>query len=542
MNRNSSFFWLSVIAFLTFLLFQFGPAWFGEYEPGKPHLIERTEAAPIAERFLAERYGLDGPFDAFAMYQAEREAYGYLDREALLPAFRTWEASLPLDYYTVELMEPNGVSRHYVDVNPYTGEVVEWSVELGEGEGGGAAAAEPEAAESAASALEELGFTEVRLLHYDKEAGHARFAVDGLALGEARAEAAVRMDGGTVGAVRLDWIVPDAYVAEVAQQDAYGAWLGSIGFMLSAALQFAAVIYVLLKAGDARFRRGLFLAFAFAALYIWTNFNMLPAVKSAVLGLGAWEAASASDEGSVLVGVIINLILANAVIMLLGVGTYFSLVAGDTMFRRSGARKPWLEWKDRDYGAHVVQAARKGYGFAFIILGLQAVLFWGAERFFDSWYTIDASNSSYSMLFPLLMPVLAWCAAISEEAVYRMFGIPAFRKLFRFTAPAVLLTGIVWALGHVQYPIYPFYTRLVEVTVIGILFGYIFLRHGFITAVYAHAIVDSIWFSLAVLAPPAAGVDLLAGLGYVLFPLALAHIIALLHRNRKRRGMVEPAS
>lgn len=210
---------------------------------------------------------------------------------------------------------------------------------------------------------------------YDESSGEARFVIDGLGLGSARAEAVVAVYDDDVASLRMDWFVPEGYAAEVARQDMYGAWLGAIGFALSSALQLAAIVYALLRVKETQFRRGIVLSFIFAALYIWTNFNMLPAVKGSVLGPGAAEAGiNGADPGSVTAGVIGSLLVSNLLIVFLAVGMYFSLVAGETLFRKEGAWRPWPEWKDREYGGHVVQSAWRGYGFAFVILGVQSVM------------------------------------------------------------------------------------------------------------------------------------------------------------------------
>jgi len=96
------------------------------------------------------------------------------------------------------------------------------------------------------------------------------------------------------------------------------------------------------------------------------------------------------------------------------------------------------------------------------------------------------------MRYAWLLPIVAWLAGISEEAIYRLFGITMLKKIVRNTFVACLITTLIWALGHTLYPIYPISTRPIELTVIGLLFSYIFLRYGFITAMFSHVVFDSI--------------------------------------------------
>nr|WP_279537943.1 CPBP family intramembrane metalloprotease [Paenibacillus turpanensis] len=136
------------------------------------------------------------------------------------------------------------------------------------------------------------------------------------------------------------------------------------------------------------------------------------------------------------------------------------------------------------------------------------------------------------MNYPILFPLMAWVAAIEEEAVYRLFGIALFTKLLRFRPLAVLLSSVIWALGHVQYPIYPSYTRLIEVTVLGILFGYLFLKFGFITVVFAHAAMDSILMGLSVMSLGDT-VSALSGLFYLVFPAIVGWLLAAYYKKKR---------
>jgi hypothetical protein len=144
------------------------------------------------------------------------------------------------------------------------------------------------------------------------------------------------------------------------------------------------------------------------------------------------------------------------------------------------------------------------------------------------------------MSIPAVFPLLAWSAAISEEAVYRLFGIAFFLKLVRNRFAAVLLPSIVWALSHTQYPIYPVYTRLVEVTIIGLIFGFAFLKYGFMTVLFAHATMDSILMGLSLIDMG----DLLhslTGTFYLIVPALIGWFLGWLHGKRKRREQIVPS-
>ena len=159
----------------------------------------------------------------------------------------------------------------------------------------------------------------------------------------------------------------------------------------------------------------------------------------------------------------------------------------------------------------------RGYLLALFILGVQQVLFYTGEVNFDVWAVNDPSDSVLNMLEPRLFPLMAWVAAISEEATFRLLGIILFKKLFRSNFIAIVFPSVIWAASHTQYPIYPVYTRLIEVTIIGIILGYVFLKYGFITAIFAHACMDSILMGMSLFSLGHVS-DVLAGIFYILLP------------------------
>jgi hypothetical protein len=84
-------------------------------------------------------------------------------------------------------------------------------------------------------------------------------------------------------------------------------------------------------------------------------------------------------------------------------------------------------------------------------------------------------------------------ASLSEEAIFRLFGITWSAKVFRNVALGVLFTSIAWGFGHTQYAIFPVWFRGLEVSAIGLLYGFIFLRYGILPLIAAHYLFDVFW-------------------------------------------------
>ncbi|HZG57552.1 CPBP family intramembrane glutamic endopeptidase [Paenibacillus sp.] len=546
--------WLgAAVGLVFFLITSVAPMFAGE-EPGAAgYAVDRDAAAEAAERYVRERLGDETlELRAFAMYAADREALGYLYREGTYPDVQErFRETLPLEAYRVEVKEADG-AVHFVDINPYTGRPTEWDLSR---------SGEPVAADKLEAigreTLAELGWTGAapKLLSVDEAYGEVAFELSDPAFREAAAEIRVRADDLGATSFVVNWIAPEAYTAHVEDQDRWSSALGAIGMTLSGLLQFAAFVYALARLKDVRWSRGVWMAIVFGAFYCVLNVNMYPGLKATLLDMmngGEYASMSADDPAAAIAGMIAALLLTNAYTLALAIGMYFSAVAGDTLAARQGYRV-WPLPEEPGYASRLASAAAKGYLFAPVLLGVQSVLFLAAERSLGSWYTVDALTSPMNMVVPALMPLLAWCAAVEEEAVYRLFAIPALTAAFGvpgawlaaklgfrvtpasrvFLYAAVAVSSMIWALGHVQYPIYPFYTRFAEVSALGLLFAYIFLRHGFLTAVFAHAVVDLIWTGIAVVSgePTAANAAIFA------VYLATPALVALAVRLRRSRTL-----
>jgi len=135
------------------------------------------------------------------------------------------------------------------------------------------------------------------------------------------------------------------------------------------------------------------------------------------------------------------------------------------------------------------------------------------------------------------MPVLAWAAAISEEAVFRFFGIGLFRRWFRHSFAAAILPTLFWSLGHVMYPFYPSTTRLFELMVVGLLFSFIFVRYGFITSMFTHAIFNSIAVGSSLIMVGGAA-NMISAIFFILLPVLIAYVLR--ERDRRKKKMNPP--
>lgn len=207
---------------------------------------------------------------------------------------------------------------------------------------------------------------------------------------------------------------------------------------------------------------------------------------------------------------------------------------------KRGRHEPLVRAKEPGYGQYVLDSIRAGYIWAFVLLGVQTVMFIILSFTLHNWSTTDATQSPYNMRYAWLLPIVAWLAGLSEEAIYRFFGIPMLKKVFRNTFIACLITTLVWAFYHTLYPIYPISSRPIELTVIGLLFSYIFLRYGFIAVMFSHVVFDSILMG-ATLIFMKESVNVGAGIFAIIMPFIVAYIVYRFNPPQKPKP-VEPSS
>ncbi len=471
--------------------------------------VTKQKAAELAAEFIKNEYNQKAELRSFTTYQSNRPLISYLQiHKRLGPYEEAYRDRYPLDYFQVELSGPGRHNRYIVDVNFHNGRIIGWETRT---------AAEPHGSEvrvgTAKAFLEKMGYNpEQFTLIQEKEEGKLIFEHRKEAFAGIRLQLHLTLHRDRVASFHPVFPVPENELKWIRDQDEAAQWMSLAGSGLTFAMTMMAVVYTVRGRRSAAFSRGIVLTLLFTVIYCANNINLYPGFK-AMSGSGP-EA-------------LIAVLLTHLIVFMIGVAVYFCLIAGEHLWRQAGV-SVWPRWSDPAYGRHVMTAMGRGYLICLILLGAQAVLFLIAERYFGVWSTSDPVSSPYNMFRPELFPLLAWSAAISEEAIYRLFGIVVFKKIVKNTFLAVLLPSAVWALGHTQYPIYPVYTRLAEVTVLGLIFGYAFLKFGFLAALFAHAAMDSILMGLSITGLGTAS-SFLSGLFYIVLPACVGCAIAFCH-------------
>ena len=176
-----------------------------------------------------------------------------------------------------------------------------------------------------------------------------------------------------------------------------------------------------------------------------------------------------------------------------------------------------------------------GYVLFIITLGLQSGLFAIGQKAAGVWKESIRLTQFSSAWVPFFSAfAVGITASLTEEVTFRLFGISLAKKYLKNTALAVLFISLLWGIGHSAYAIFPVWFRCIEVGIIGILYGMIFIRYGLIPLIVSHYLFD-VFFGVAGYLLGHATVFLFSGSILVLsLPLLFALISYFVNKNEQQ--------
>lgn len=179
-----------------------------------------------------------------------------------------------------------------------------------------------------------------------------------------------------------------------------------------------------------------------------------------------------------------------------------------------------------------------GYCFAVIMIGFQTTIFEFGYRYCEVWMEQSRLSRFSSAYFPFLgVLLIAVNASISEETLYRLFGVNFSIKFFRNMALGILVPSVIWGLGHTGYIVFPFWFRGLEVTLLGIFSVLVYLRFGIIAVVVQHYVFDAFWASAPYIFGKSANVDFWTSLLVVALPFIFAVIALIINRPVQNKNV-----
>jgi hypothetical protein len=555
--------WTATVGLLLFLLIQVFPVTGQLFTTDVHPVLTRAEADNHALGWAASKFGIsrDQVDEVTITHLSDSDTVGYLTKYNLMDSYdKLWSKSAPTDVYAAKLHLRGKADALMLYLHMETGDLVAWQHVNDSGPvGAGSEASAMEQGKLAAHALDYAAFWGLKPQDWewtgnDPKTGSFKFVSRKPSIGASHLWLHVHVPEGFSalsssfppwigGSVTYGVDLPASFTGYMRDQEKLSAKLSIFGFIVPQVVLFIiAIVYTGTHGSYSSYRRGIFLSLLFFALYAGLTFNMLPGLRA-----GSWETGASMADS---VNVVISLVTYAAMAVL----TYLSAVGGDGLWKSMG-RSLWPRWRESGYGETVLRSMREGYILAFILLGTQSLVLLALEKSLGSFASSDASQSMYNMTYPLLLPLLAWCAGISEELQSRLLGIGVFRSWFVggtrlllrrepsrraiivLTLAAMIPPGLLWAMGHVGYAIYPVYTRIIELVLMSLLFGWFMLRFGIITVIFAHVTLDAILMGMQMMFDWLPG-DFFGGVFSLVMPGLAGILIWWLHRAIKGRKKI----
>lgn len=344
----------------------------------------------------------------------------------------------------------------------------------------------------------------------------------------------VRIHGDLVGGYDEFLKVPESWQRQYAQLRAGNQTTQLIATLFSLALWIGLLVRLAkgIRADDIKWRTALIFGAIGAALTLLSQLNNLPVT---LYGFDTTDSFSSFVTQMVL--------LAVAVAVSSGVGVAVLVAGAEPEYRRA-------------YGGHISlseQFLPDGLSTKRFLLGsiigltMTAVfvayqtLFYLVADHFGAWSPADIPYSEMvNTHFPWIVVLLiGFMPAVTEEFTSRAFAIPFLQRLVRYRWLAIILAALVWGFAHAGYPQQPFWIRGVEVGLAGIAVGYVMIRWGLLPALVWHYTIDALYTALILLRSSNSYfvASAAVSVGIMLIPLLIA--IGLYWR---RRYFIDPIS
>jgi hypothetical protein len=313
----------------------------------------------------------------------------------------------------------------------------------------------------------------------------------------ARQRFSVDVVGNKVGAFTESLNLPEQWTRRYEKMRSYNTQLFNAASALYTLLLAVAVIYFFYAVAThkVRWRGAIIYSAVFAVVQTLESFNNWPLVVSQYEPVkSSYNAYLAEQAFSRFLSFAAVLVVA---IVFIGAGEVIyrrfwpHRIATENWFRPSG-----LASKEETRGliaGHIAPLIYLGWVVGYYIIGKNFGFF--TPLFVENY---QAYASSFVPAFSAV--AVGVFAAVHEEIIYRVVALNLLvwllRKIPKFPGSAAfwianLLQAVAWGFMHSNYPQQPSYARGLELTVSGLLFGWLFQSFGLLPAIVSHYVVDS---------------------------------------------------
>ena len=272
--------------------------------------------------------------------------------------------------------------------------------------------------------------------------------------------------------------VPETFTREYASERNIAGFINGIAYFLAAfGFMLIGFIAILLSRPDTR--RPLIPALLVAAVTMAAFLNSIPLYKfyygTTENYLLFWVEA--------VIGASLGVAFTGAQVFLLLLGAY-------SLMRFVWPRQDRILARGPDRRIDFSRSAWRGLMLGGVQMAYVVLFYVITTKYLGWWSPVTSGYSDiFGTPFPFVYAVeVGLSAAMIEELSIRLIGIGFFLWLFRGKVRwvAVLIPSIIWAFAHTSYVTSPIYARGIELTIVALFLGFIFLKFDLSTTMMAH--------------------------------------------------------
>jgi len=333
--------------------------------------------------------------------------------------------------------------------------------------------------------------------------------------------------------MRLD--IPEKFRRYIEKQNGFGQYLSTISFLATMFLILWAIFILVKKRADVisrvckRWYVYLFVFFlSINIIEVFNNLQFLFFSYNTSVQLSSFL-------GINLIKIMISLLIMSVSFMLPGIaGESLRFEAFPLSMRSSFSHYLRSSFFTRG----VTFSILLGYLLFAIFLGLQSVLFYFGQKYlgvWKEWINLAQLSSSYLPFCGAF--VMGFSASLNEEIIFRLFGISCIKKHTKNTALAIVLTSLIWGLGHSAYPVFPVWFRAIEVSIMGFLYGAMFVKYGLIPLLVAHYLFDVFWGTAAYILGRSTAYLTISSCIILILPFAFGMLSYIMNQSEEEREL-----
>ena len=461
--------------------------------------VSRQEALKAAFNFInKEGFNTEG-FDYAVRFYSYYHGSVYLQKSVgIEKSNELIKKGIPIWFWRVKLFKELKKDSFIVDVNPSTGEVVNFYhfiLDTAKGD----SLDKDTAYRIAVDKLKEKGIklNEYSLMDSIKKVQKNRidytfvWEKKRFKINEATLRIKVGIQGSKLGSYVKYLDIPEEFLRRLEGDSYWGKVLYTASILSVFLLVVGAVFSFLLKpqAIDVKWKIPFFFGILIILLKIMSFLNNFPLMWSFYSNTVSKSLFTAMSFQKTLVDAFYTGFMIFSFGTLGGITSKFALKRGWTLLDSEQAFSR---------SSSVISTLVVGYSLGFMFLGYVTLFYLVGGRFFNIWMAPSTGYANFlSTVFPFLYPLtFSLSAALNEEFMFRLFAITFLLRVVKKRWLVILIPSLLWGVAHSTYPVFPVYVRAIELTIFGIIIGWVFVDYGIEAVIIAHYVMDALIVSL----------------------------------------------